>query len=395
MTTTRPAPAQNDLVRRTNRLNVFRLLLQHAEMTRADLARDTGLSVPTVTTILGEFGDLGLVTNRDSRPRGGRPAQLVRLEPSARSVLSVDLSGGEVRAALADLRGGLRPLPPGPALGKGCETVLMGWLEHTLQALPGEHVARLAVAVPGVVDGQNGHVHLAPALGWSDYALADVLGKFGLGVVLENDVNALALAERTRHEPGGFQEVLFVHFGRGVGASVFVGGGLYRGAGAAAGEIGYSRLPGLGGELRLGEPGPLEAHLLGLTASFTGPDGKLVLETAEAERAFGDFADTFGLVLHNLVCLLNPQQVIVSWPADSNARLVQTLRNAWRGPLEVTFGPSYPDEHAALRGVAQVALEGLALELCASPERFIPEKSASEKLAADNLVTTKLTERPS
>lgn len=393
--TARPAPAQNDLVRRTNRLSIFRLLRRHAEMTRADLATGTGLSVPTVTTIVNEFGDLGLVTNRDSRPRGGRPAQLVRLEAGTRTVLSLDLSGGEVRAALADLRGKLRPLPPGPALGKGCETVLMGWLEHTLQSLPGEHVARLAVAVPGVVDGQNGHVHLAPALGWSDYALADVFSKFGLGVVLENDVNALALAERTRHDPGSFQDVLFVHLGRGVGASVFVSGWLYRGAGAAAGEIGYSRLPGLGGELRLGEPGPLEAHLLGLTESFTGPDGKLVLETAEAERAFVDFADTFGLILHNLVCLLNPQKVIVSWPADPDARLVQTLRSSWRGPLEVTFGPSYPDEHAALRGVAQVALEGLALELCASPERLVPEKLAPEKLVTDNLMTGKLTERPS
>ncbi len=393
MTTTHPA--QNDLVRRTNRLNVFRLLLQHAELTRADLATGTGLSVPTVTTIVGEFGDLGLVTNRDSRPRGGRPAQLVRLEASARSVLSLNLSGREVRSAVADLRGELRSLPPGPALGKGCENVLMGWLEHTLQTLPGEHVARLAVAVPGAVDGQNGHVHLAPALGWSDYALAEVLGRFGLGVVLENDVNALALAERTRHEAASFQDVLFVHLGRGVGASVFVGGRLYRGAGAAAGEIGYSRLPGLGGELRLGEPGPLEAHLLELTASFTGPDGKLVLETAEAERAFVDFADTFGLVLHNLVCLLNPQKVIVSWPVDPGARLVQVLRSSWRGPLEVTFHPSYPDEHAALRGVAQVALEGLALELCASPEKLVPGKRASEKLATDNLVTTKLIERPS
>lgn len=384
MTTTRPAPAQNDLVRRTNRLSVFRLLLKHADLTRADLARDTGLSVPTVTTILGEFGDLGLVTNRDSRPRGGRPAQLVRLEASARSVLSLDLSGREARAALADLRGDLRPLPPGPALGKGCETDLIPWLEHTLTTLSSEYVARLAVAVPGVVDGQNGHVHLAPALGWSDYALAEGLGGFGLGVVLENDVNALALAERTRHEPGNFQDVLFVHLGRGVGASVFVGGGLYRGAGAAAGEIGYSRLPGLGGELKLGEPGPLEAHLLGLTASFTGPDGNLMLRTAEAERAFATFADTFGLVLHNLVCLLNPQRVVVSYPADPDAQLVQTLKSSWHGPLEVTLHPSYPDEHAALRGVAQVALEGLSLELCASPEKL-----ASEKLEAN------LTERPS
>lgn len=366
---TRPAPVQNDLVRRTNRLSVFRLLLGHAELTRADLAQGTGLSVPTVATILGEFGDLGLVTNRESKPRGGRPAQLVGLEASARSILSVDLSGSEARAALADLRGGLRPLPPGPVLGKGREAVLIGWLERTLENLAGERVSRLAVSVPGVMDGQNTHVHLAPALGWSDYALADAFGRFGLKVVLENDVNALALAERTRFDPGRFQDVLFVHIGQGVGASVFVGGSLYRGARAAAGEIGYSRLPGLNGDLTLGAPGPLEAHLLGLAQRFTRPDGKLTLETPAANRAFAEFADTFALVLHNLVCLLNPQAVVVSWPADPDARLVTALKTAWRGPFEVAFYTSHADDQAALRGVAQVALQELAHDLCASPEK--------------------------
>lgn len=364
-------PVQNDLVRRTNRLNVYRLLLRSTDLTRAQIARETGLSIPTVTTILGEFDRLELTgVSGDAQPRGGRPAQMVHLDARARAVLSLDLSGRRVRAALVDLKGQLRPLPPGPQLGGGAEGALIGWLGESLAGLVAERrrVAQIAVAVPGVVDQASGHVHLAPVLGWSDYALSDELGRVsGVDVVLENDVNALALAEKTRFEPGAFKHVLFVRIGEGIGASLFIDGNLYRGAGSAAGEIGYSRLPQLGGELTLGAPGPLETHLLGLAKSFSGTDGRVALDTSQARRAFAQFGDTFGLVLHNLVCLLNPEHIVISWPADPEARLVAHLLSSWRGPLKVEFRPSHPDDSAALRGVAQVALERLTQALCSSP----------------------------
>lgn len=364
-----PVPVQNDWVRGRNRLSIYRLLLGSGAWTRAEVARDTGLSVPTVSTILSEFGKMGLVrTAGEAQPRGGRPAQFVYLDAAARHVLALDLSANRARAALLDLRGNLQLLPEGPELGPGRETLLMDWIRETLAGVDNNvHVARLAAAVPGVVDDLNGHVRLAPALGWSDFPLADVLSQVtDLPIVLENDVNALALAEETvssrRHD-----HALFVRVGGGIGASLLIGGGVYRGANRAAGEIGYSRLPHLDGSLTLGAPGPLEAHLISLEDAFLDPSGQLALTTRPAREAFETFADTLGLIMHNLVCLLNPECVIISWPADPSGQLAKHLGDHWRGPLAVRFEASRLDDSAALRGVARLALEALAEDLCLIP----------------------------
>lgn len=365
---TPPTPVQNDWVRSRNRLSIYRLLLGGGAWTRAEVARDTGLSVPTVSTILAEFGKTGLVrTAGEVQPRGGRPAQSIYLDEKACHVLALDLSAVRAQAALVDLKGNLRLLPEGPELGPGKESLLTGWISDTLEGVDGARVARLAAAVPGVVDDLTGHVRLAPALGWTDFPLADLLGRVtNLPLVLENDVNALALAEEavsaSRHH-----HALFVNIGGGIGASLLIGGGVYRGANRAAGEIGYSRLPDLDGSFALGAPGPLEAHLMRLEADFLGATGQLALTTEPARQAFTTFADTLGLIVHNLVCLLDPECVIISWPADPSGQLARYLSDHWRGPLAVRFEASQLDRSAALRGVAHLALAALADDLCLVP----------------------------
>lgn len=361
---------QNDWVRRANRLSVYQLMLGGSTLTRAQIARATGLSIPTVTTILGEFGELELVRGvGEAEPRGGRPAQIVQLNAQARYVLSLDVSGDYARAALVDLRGRLNPLPTGPRLGSGGEAALEAWLAKLLGGLTEKsRVARIAVSVPGVVDQKSGHVRLAPALGWTDYALGEAFSRVGgVKVILENDVNALALAEKAQAAPGTFKDILFLRIDKGVGAGLFIGGELYRGAGSAAGEIGYSLLPHLGGALKLGAPGPLETYLLGLSRTFFDSSGQVELAGDAAQRAFTEFADTVGVVVHNLVCLLNPECVIVSWPADPEAHLVDYLRRFRVTPLKTEVCSSRLGDSAALRGAAQLALEDIAHTLCNAP----------------------------
>ena len=368
-------PVQNDWVRRTNRLNVYRLLSNGASMTRAEIARDTGLSIPTVTTILSEFINLELVdVVGEMQSSGGRPAQTFKFNAKARYVLSLDLSGENARAALIDLRGQLYALPDGPRLGSGIEPLLNNWVAELLASQGEKRISRIAVSVPGVIDQTSGHVRLAPTLGWNDYALGDELGKIGgVKVMLENDVNTLALAEKMYFDHETFRHVLFVRIDKGIGAGLFIDGKLYRGAELAAGEIGYSLLPQLSGRLALGAPGPLETYLLDLANSCLGEDGQLRLTTKYAQDSFAKFVDTFGLILHNIICLLNPQRVIVSWSADPKANLVTQLRNSWVGPLKADFCPSLADSSATLRGSGQIALEDLTSALCYSPnaERFL------------------------
>lgn len=321
--------------------------------------------MPTVSTIVEDFNRLDLTnTVGEAQPRGGRPAKLTQFNPEARGVLSVDLSGARAQAARVNLCGDATELPAGPAVKSGNDAHLIAWITELAQSQ--QHtVSKLALAVPGVVDQKSSHVRLAPALGWTDFALGDeLLAATGLEAILENDVNALALAELHYGSGASFEHVLFIRIGRGIGASLIVGRALYRGASSAAGEIGYSLLPDLTGKMKLGAPGPLEDYLLAMSGTFTDATGEIDLATEAARATFQAFAATVGLVLHNLVCLLNPSLVIVAWPADPRGLLMKRLESTWRGPLDVAFRRNSLGERAVLRGVARLALDVLERELC-------------------------------
>lgn len=328
--------------------------------------------MPTVSTIVEDFNRLDLTnTVGEAQPRGGRPAKLTQFNPEARGVLSFDLSGARAQAARVNLCGDATALPAGPTVKPGNDADLIAWITELTQSQRQYAVSKLALAVPGVIDQTSGHVRLAPALGWTDFALGEeLMAATGLEVILENDVNALALAELHYGSGASFEHVLFIRIGRGIGASLIVGRALYRGASSAAGEIGYTLLPNLTGKMKLGAPGPLEDYLLAMSGTFTDANGEIDLATEDARATFQAFAATVGLVLHNLVCLLNPSLVIVAWPADPRGLLMKRLESTWRGPLDVAFRRNSLGERAVLRGVARLALDVLERELCraAPPE---------------------------
>jgi predicted NBD/HSP70 family sugar kinase len=363
--TTLSTPLQTDHVRGSNRLVLYRALAEGGAASRATLAHRTGLSVPTVATLVHELTAIGALRS-DGRDggTGGRPAQRVALDPDARHVLAVDLSGHRALALRIDLLGRPRPEQLGPRLRPGAEAALLGWLGPLLDA-PGEPpVARLAVAVPGVVDPHDGRVRLAPALGWDGFGLADLLeGALGRPALLENDVNALALAELGYGVGAGADHVVYVAIGSGIGAGLVVHGRLVRGAHAAAGEIGSSQTPG-----PAGAGGVLERDLLALAERFLD-DGRVDLGDPGRRAAFVDFAESLRAILHNLACALDPELLVVAWPADDAGHLVGHLRARWTGPtpLRIVAGALGPG--AAARGVARLALDLVHEELCRSAGR--------------------------
>lgn len=362
----------SDHVRENNRRAVLQLLRSGHPWSRSDLARAAALSFPTVNAIVNEFGAAGLVHDVGQTARGGRPAQLVQLRSGARSVLALDLSRARVRARPVDLLGEAHEPLAGPPVRPGFEPQLRAWLERTLAELSEREAqpSYLAAAVPGVIEPASGRVRLAPALGWHDFALAPWLHEAsGLPVVVENDVNAMALAEHHYGAGRQHQHQLFVALGRGVGAALILSGALYRGSGFAAGEIGYSLLPGLPSPpASLSQPGPLEHHLLELSRAFLDAGGHLALNSETARTAFEAFAGELHIILHNLVCLVNPELLTLAFPADPEGRLLAALEARWHGPLPVELRSGTLGEDAALRGAAHLALLALEQDLCTSPK---------------------------
>ena len=385
-------PMQTDHVRDANRLAVFRALSACAAASRSTLAARTGLSLPTVAAILQELMAVGLVRSDGRRAvTGGRPAGLVTLDPDVRHVLAVDLSGRRARALRIDLCEHVRGSVDGPVLRPGIDAELVAWLHGLTGASDTPPIARLAVAVPGVVDPADGRVQLASALGWHDVAVADMLeAELDLPATLENDVNALTVAELGYGAGVGARHAIFVAIGSGIGAGLVVDGRLVRGAHAAAGEIGYARPSsgswaqpptGAGGGGR-GHGGPLERELLALSEAFVGDDGLVRLDGAASRDAFDRFADALHAVLHDAACTLDPELLVVTWPADPDGRLVARLRERWDGPSPLRIASGALGPGAAARGVARLALSRVHEDLCRSagrhgaPSPSLPDPSA-------------------
>lgn len=361
---------QVEQLREHSRRLVYNSLLERPDerLSRNDITWITGLSNPTVSTVLQEFADLGLTEEVGlSAARGGRPARLVSFNPVARTVMSVDLGSGATHALLVDLTGGVLQRETGPAFSEGQTEALFDWLAGVHAGWSQKHpLGRLAVSLPGVIEHSGGTVHLAPALGWHNYPLAERLEtRLGLPVTLENDVNALAMGElRFGGTPPG-SNVLFLAITNGVGMGLVLNGNVYRGSHHAAGEVGYSQLPGLTPQKEpgLGDSGPFEAHLLKLVGRFAA-EGQLELESEDAEEAFSAFTHDLGIIVQNAVCLLNPDLLTVSWPLDSAGLLLGELRRQLRPPMPLQIAAAQLGRDASALGVAALALDELAAEFC-------------------------------
>lgn len=366
------ATPQIERVREHSRTLVYQCLLERAgeRLSRNDISWATGLSNPTVSTVLQEFSDLDLVAEvGHSSARGGRPAQLVRFNPQARCVFSVDLAEHGTRALIVDLTGKVLEREDGPVFREGDTERLFAWLAELHSRWAARFtVGRVAVALPGVVDHGRGMVFLAPALGWHNYPLAERLERhLGLPVTLENDVNALAFGEMRFGCSDTGSSALFLTITSGVGMGIVLDGHVFRGSNHAAGEVGYGWLPGKTrpAQTKIGESGPLELHLLGLVRRFS--DGqKLNLDDPAAAEAFAEFSQDLAVTVQNAVCLLNPDRLVVAWLADPEGRLVQELRHLLDAPMPLDMSTARLGRDGAALGVAAMALDELVGVFCSA-----------------------------
>ena len=334
------------LLRDFNAHQILRLLRKHGPCSRADLARYSGLSAPTISSGVAYLRQLGLIDPMGPGPsNGGRPPDLLRFNSKAGYVAGVDIGTSLVRFAIADLDGEIA--------GKGdVATHSQSTPDHVvsliasgirkLQArhkVPGKKLMAVAVGVPGITDIQKGIVLSAPILPqWQAVPLRDILAKeVGTLTVVENDVNLAALGEGRWGIAHGVKNFVFLTVGSGVGAGIFINGHLYHGADWAAGEIGYLYVPGTEeSPLTILKPGPLE-DMIGARAiesawrNLGGQQarelsGGNILDLAEigdpaAGRILQQTARILADAITNICVVLNPSLVVLGGRVGSRPAL--------------------------------------------------------------------------
>jgi predicted NBD/HSP70 family sugar kinase len=222
----------------------FDLVASDGAVAATRIAQETGLSKPTVSEVLRQLLELGLI-RKVGRTTGqiGPSAQLYGVDQRAGWVLAVDVGQLWIRAVAADLSG--------KVIAKADERTksqrargMIGQIDALAAQVAVEAGSRkpymAVLGTPGVVRPGEGHLALARLLGWErPEVLEELRARLAVPVVFENDVNLAAIGELSRGAGRGVDDFVLISVGSGVGMAVVLNGSLYRGASGLAGEIGY------------------------------------------------------------------------------------------------------------------------------------------------------------
>jgi predicted NBD/HSP70 family sugar kinase len=337
-------------LRSSNLRAVTALLGSGGPQSRADLARGSGLSRTTVSSLVSELLAAGIVVETADRGTpykggSGRPPLLVALALRPGGVAGVDIGHGHVRVAVSDrsarILAEVEMVTDADPQGATTLDLAADLVRRAAQqaGVPVADLLTVGLCVPGPIDRRSARVDHAVLPGWHELAPADELRRrLGRPVVVDNDANLGAIAEHQHGAARGAADVLYVKLASGVGAGLVLGGRLHRGVAGLAGEIGHVLAREDGHVCRCGSRGCLETEvstrqLLDLLRPVY--DDRLDLpdllaldargETA-VRRVLTDAGHTVGRVLAGLSTTLNPAMIVVGGSLGASPTLVEAIR---------------------------------------------------------------------
>ncbi len=372
------------MAREVNRSLIVEALLRAQPLSRADLARATGLSQSTVSVIIDDLLKRGYIRETGmGASSGGRKPILLELAPDAAVAAGLEITPQRLIGVVTDVFGRIRHRQAAAIRLEENRLPLDPVLAFVDQLLAAPEVRRdrlvgLGVATPGVVDPEAGMVLHSPNLGWKDLPLGRLLQEHTkLRTLVERDVRAAAWGEHTRGAARWVKDVVYLKIvARGIGAGVVLGGRLYAGTNRHAGELGHVVIDRSGPPCECGNQGCIgtflscEAFLSRAAALFSEPD--IGLDGVVQALSWGDprarrLAEEFGEYLGLAVCLListfDPEMVVVGGElmALGEALLGPAREFAQRSRLltEVRFqlAPAVLGDNAGVIGAATLVLE--------------------------------------
>jgi len=386
----RGRPGTPSLLRELNDRAALDLLLRGGMLTRSQISEYTGVSKVTVSQVLARLEERGLVTVVGEQAGNRGPnAALYSVVPSSAYVAGLYMDLDLVSAAVADVTGHrVAEVSVNPNGADDPTELVRGVIERAC-ASAGVDLARLSALVigtPGVVDPRTGDPQLAVNLpAWHEGALdalRDVLHK---PVVIENDVNLAAMAERAAGAATGADDFVLVWLDVGLGLATMLGGRLHRGTAGAAGEIGYLpvhgaplhtdiRHPASGGFQSLA--GGAAVRALAARHGFAAPTAAEALraavssESAESAAFLDDLAQRVAVGVASVCVVLDPGLVVLGGKVGRAggtalaARVAACVAAIW--PSHPRVVPTGVPGEPVLRGAILAAVDQARAALLAS-----------------------------
>jgi predicted NBD/HSP70 family sugar kinase len=356
--------------------------------TRADLAVMTGLARSTVSQRVDQLIEAGLLLQAGEAPStGGRPPMKLAFNGHAGVVLAADLGATHARLAVTDLSAvPLAELAEDIDIARGPDAVL-GWVIDGFAELlrrtgrRASDVWGIGVGLPGPVEFAAGRAVSPPIMpGWDGVAVPDVFTTvYDVPVLVDNDVNIMALGEYWARYRDDVNDLLFIKVGTGIGAGLISSARIQRGAQGAAGDMGHVQVPDHPDALcRCGNFGCLEAvagggalagelRSLGYSAETSRDVVRLVRSgNPDAARLVREAGRVLGDMLATAVNLLNPAVIVLG------GTVAQAHEQLLAGVREIIYQRSLPlatrhlrivrstlDDSAGIIGAAVMMIEEL------------------------------------
>jgi N-acetylglucosamine repressor len=385
------------LMKRINQMAILRFVQRNEPASRSDIAQACGLSNSTVSTLVSELMEMGIVKNVGEGPSiGGRRPVVLGINEQAGHVIAVDVGSTTITCGRVDLHAKIHDklivkTPKDPAESLSATVELVKRVHVQALATESPLVLGVGVATTGYIRPATGIVVSASNLGWREVDLGRAISTTtGLPTQVDNNANAAALGEFYYGLGAGVSNFIYVAIGNGIGAGLVLDGELYRGTRNGAGEIGHIAVAANGPPCSCGRVGCLESLASGSaieqmaqeSLSRTGPAGDIrseqekitakdVFHRAEggdpAAAAIIDKAlDYLAIGIGNLVNLLNPDQVILGGGITRSSdyfmesflpKIQPRLLPEQNG--EVKFRLSESNEDSGLRGAATLVIQQL------------------------------------
>lgn len=326
--------ARHNTIRDINRQIVLNYVRVRSTISRAEIARETSLQRSTVSAIVDDLQAAGFIEEIGTGDStGGRKPTLLQLKTGTPVAIGVDITPRETTIVLADLAGNLlqkETLPTSSDLEYMNEQILSR-VKAIADAHPDAEL-EVGISIPGIADQVTGNVLYVPYFQWSNWDIGHQITKAtGLPVTIDNDANAVALAELWfgSEEVKRTRNFIMVMISEGIGTGIVIDGEVYRGENGAAGEFGH---------MYVGENAPVtcscgrhdcwEAHasekaVVGRymaddnasRAGMVDMDHLVRLAVNGEEKAIGIIKQTanyLGIGVSNLLIGFSPQAVVVS-----------------------------------------------------------------------------------
>lgn len=340
------------LLREINLSSVLRYIHSNAPISRAQLAGVTGLNKSTVSSLIDELVERGLVRQTGLETSGtGRPATLLELNPWAGCIIGVEYGVDFVTVILANFGGEViwrSHQNADPAEGQELTTAkVFELVDQAIEVceLRQARLLGLGIATPGTVQVEEGFLIYAPNLDWRNIPFAQIYHHRypNLPVYVDNDANAAAVGEHLFGAAQRVQDFVFLFAGVGIGAGLFLNGNLYRGQSGYAGEIGHSMFMAESFQLpcHCGNRGCWETYASQLsiiervrsqlqarrsssiTNYMSDPNAPLTLDPIKQAAESGDnvalevlheAGQAMGIGVANVINIFNPSLVVIGGP---------------------------------------------------------------------------------